>query len=44
MPGHAGKLVFGLLDNIEVMCMQGRVHPYEGYPLKKVRHLFFKSP
>lgn len=33
--GHAGKMVFGLLDGIPVMCMQGRFHYYEGYPLAK---------
>lgn len=31
--GHAGKMVFGLLNGIEVMCMQGRFHHYEGYSL-----------
>lgn len=31
--GHAGKLVFGLLNGVEVMCMQGRFHHYEGYSL-----------
>lgn len=30
---HVGRLVFGLLDNVPVMCMQGRFHFYEGYPL-----------
>lgn len=33
--GHAGKMVFGLLDGIEVMAMQGRFHYYEGYGLAK---------
>lgn len=33
--GHAGKLVFGRLGGVEVMCMQGRFHYYEGYPLAK---------
>jgi purine-nucleoside phosphorylase len=31
--GHAGKMIFGRLNGIEVMCMQGRFHHYEGYPL-----------
>lgn len=31
--GHAGKMVFGVLNGVEVMCMQGRFHHYEGYPL-----------
>lgn len=29
--GHAGKLVFGKLDTLEVAVMSGRVHLYEGY-------------
>lgn len=33
--GHAGKLIFGLLNGVEVMCMQGRFHYYEGYALTK---------
>lgn len=31
--GHAGKLVFGLMSGVQVMCMQGRIHYYEGYHL-----------
>lgn len=33
--GHAGRMVFGYLNGVEVMCMQGRFHYYEGYPLSK---------
>lgn len=33
--GHAGKLVFGYLSGVPVVCMQGRFHYYEGYPLWK---------
>ncbi|XP_015587700.1 purine nucleoside phosphorylase isoform X2 [Cephus cinctus] len=33
--GHVGQLVFGYLEGIPVMCMQGRFHYYEGYPLWK---------
>uniref|UniRef100_U5EV37 Purine nucleoside phosphorylase n=1 Tax=Corethrella appendiculata TaxID=1370023 RepID=U5EV37_9DIPT len=33
--GHAGRLIFGYLKGIQVMCMQGRFHYYEGYPLAK---------
>ncbi|XP_013140232.1 PREDICTED: purine nucleoside phosphorylase isoform X4 [Papilio polytes] len=33
--GHHGKLVFGRLDGIPVVAMQGRFHYYEGYPLWK---------
>lgn len=35
VPGHKGCMVFGLLNGIEVMAMQGRFHYYEGYPLSK---------
>ena len=28
--GHAGRLVVGRLGGVEVACMQGRVHAYEG--------------
>lgn len=31
VPGHAGKFIFGVLDGVNVVCMQGRVHYYEGY-------------
>lgn len=30
-----GQMIFGTLVNIPVMCMQGRFHYYEGYPLAK---------
>lgn len=29
--GHKGNLLFGFLDEIPVVCMQGRFHAYEGY-------------
>jgi purine-nucleoside phosphorylase len=29
--GHKGNLVFGLLNKVPVVCMQGRFHAYEGY-------------
>jgi len=35
-PGHEGKLVFGKLEGKSCVCMQGRVHLYEGYPAWKV--------
>ena len=34
--GHAGQLVIGKVDSIEVAAMQGRVHLYEGYSAKDV--------
>ncbi|XP_039312682.1 purine nucleoside phosphorylase isoform X2 [Solenopsis invicta] len=33
--GHTGQMVFGYLEGVPVMCMQGRFHYYEGYPLWK---------
>ncbi|OQR74259.1 purine nucleoside phosphorylase-like [Tropilaelaps mercedesae] len=33
--GHQGKFVFGRLGGKVVVCMQGRFHPYEGYPTWK---------
>ena len=34
--GHAGRLVIGKVNDITVAVMQGRIHFYEGYPLKEV--------
>jgi purine-nucleoside phosphorylase len=34
--GHAGQLVFGQLNGVEVVAMQGRFHFYEGYSMEKV--------
>ncbi|XP_075425295.1 purine nucleoside phosphorylase [Ascaphus truei] len=36
VPGHAGRLIFGNLNGTPCVCMQGRFHLYEGYPLWKV--------
>ncbi|XP_056384262.1 purine nucleoside phosphorylase isoform X1 [Hyla sarda] len=36
VPGHAGRLIFGNLNGKPCVCMQGRFHAYEGYPLWKV--------
>lgn len=36
VPGHAGKFIFGFIDNVPVACMKGRVHYYEGYPVSDV--------
>ena len=36
VPGHAGKFIFGVLDGVNVVCMQGRVHYYEGYAMEDV--------
>jgi purine-nucleoside phosphorylase len=34
--GHAGKLVLGTVAGVPVAAMQGRVHYYEGLPLRDV--------
>ena len=31
MAGHKGNLIFGQLGKVDVVCMQGRFHSYEGY-------------
>lgn len=36
VPGHDGKLLFGYVGNVPVVCMKGRVHYYEGYPISDV--------
>ncbi len=33
--GHSGQLVFGKINNVPVVAMQGRFHYYEGYSLKE---------
>jgi purine-nucleoside phosphorylase len=38
VPGHDGNLCFGRVAGIEIVCMQGRVHLYEGYGADKVVH------
>ena len=34
--GHAGQLVIGKVEGVEVVAMQGRVHLYEGYSAQDV--------
>ena len=36
VPGHAGKFIFGWIGSVPVVCMKGRVHFYEGYPVSDV--------
>jgi len=37
--GHAGRLVLGRLEGVEVACLQGRVHLYEGHDASTVKTL-----
>lgn len=34
--GHAGRMIFGLVEGRRVVAMQGRFHYYEGYPMTQV--------
>lgn len=34
--GHAGRFLFGYLGGAPVICMQGRIHYYEGYDVSDV--------
>ena len=36
VPGHKGRLVFGKLDGVDILALQGRVHYYEGHPMTTV--------
>ena len=36
VPGHAGKFIFGYVGEVPIVCMKGRVHYYEGYPVSDV--------
>jgi len=36
--GHEGKLVFGKINGVETLLMQGRFHYYEGYTMKEVTY------
>jgi purine-nucleoside phosphorylase len=36
--GHSGHLCFGDAGGMPVVCMQGRVHFYEGHPVESVVH------
>ena len=35
-PGHKGRFVFGMVGEVPVVAMQGRVHYYEGYDMEDV--------
>lgn len=34
--GHEGSLVIGELEGVKCVCMKGRVHYYEGYPMARL--------
>lgn len=34
--GHKGRFIFGYVQDVPVVIMQGRVHYYEGYPMSDV--------
>ncbi len=34
--GHKGRFVFGYVNEVPVVIMQGRIHYYEGYPMEDV--------
>ena len=36
VPGHAGRFVYGSINGLRVLCMQGRFHYYEGYSLQEL--------
>lgn len=36
VPGHKGRFLFGYVQEVPVVCMQGRVHYYEGYSMSDV--------
>lgn len=36
VPGHEGKYIFGYIGDVPMVCMKGRVHYYEGYPISDV--------
>ncbi len=37
-PGHSGRLIFGMLGGKQVVCMQGRLHYYEGYTMEEITY------
>ena len=36
VPGHKGRFIFGYVEDVPMVIMQGRVHYYEGYSMKEV--------
>ena len=38
VPGHKGELLFGEINGVSIVAMNGRFHYYEGYDLKEVTY------
>lgn len=36
--GHSGRLIYGKLNNVPVIALQGRFHYYEGYNMQQVTY------
>ena len=36
--GHKGNLIFGFLDSVPVVALQGRTHYYEGYTMEQITY------
>ena len=34
--GHKGRLIFGKVESVPVVCQQGRIHYYEGHSMEQV--------
>ena len=37
-PGHKSRLIFGDLNGVSILCMQGRQHYYEGYTMQELTY------
>ena len=37
-PDHTGRLICGMLEGKKVLCMQGRLHGYEGYAPEEIAY------
>lgn len=40
-PSHKGRFIFGIMNGVKVVIMQGRVHLYEGYSPKEIANPIF---
>ena len=43
VPGHKGRFVFGYVNQVPVVIMQGRVHYYEGYSMMGAKKLLLTN-